>query len=184
MVGAFRSAGSLDFYWDANARRDELLLAAQAAGKPIDLDALPQLLPYAWEHRISGRFGFIEAPWFYDALRVHLPARLRTPTDAFVRTLYAEDPADSDDLSADSGTRNDHCVLYALRPSSTRAALERFDAVPWDALSQLGERRGAVTPASGYMPDYAAFETVLYQQREWLSDAAAHDHGVVAIISR
>jgi hypothetical protein len=34
------------------------------------------------------------------------------------------------------------------------------------------------------VPEYSAFETVLYQQREWLIDAATCDHGVVAVISQ
>jgi hypothetical protein len=161
-----------------------MLFAAQAAGKRIDLNALPELLPYAWKHRISGGFGFIAAAWYYDALRDHLPVHLRVPMEAFVRMLYAKEPVD-DDLSADSGTQGDACVLYALRPSSVRAAVERFDAVPWTALSWIGER--TVLPemiGDRYVPEYSAFETVLYQQREWLIDAATCDHGVVAVISQ
>ncbi|WP_329518797.1 hypothetical protein [Spirillospora sp. NBC_01491] len=166
MVDAFRSSGSLDFYWNA----------------------LPKLLPYAWQHRISGGYGFVEAAWYYDALREHLPVHVRTPADAFVRMLYARllfAEASSDDLKADSGGQGDECVLYALRPSSVRSALERFDSVPWDALSEIGART-VDPPRTGdrYVPDFDAFETVLYQHCRWLRDAAARDHGVVAIISQ
>jgi hypothetical protein len=61
MVDAFRSTGRLDCYWDANARQNDALLTAQAAGRRADLNALSELLPYAREHRIHGGFGFIEA---------------------------------------------------------------------------------------------------------------------------
>jgi hypothetical protein len=185
MVEAFRSTGSLDFYWDANARQNEIYFAAQAAGKRIDLDALPELLPYAWEHRSTGGRGLIAADCYYDLLRDHLPAPLREPADAFVHMLYPEEPDHTDDLSTDSGTESDACVMYALRPSSVRAALRRFDAVPWTALSRIGERTVLPEMAGNrHMPNYSAFEAVLHQQWAWLSDAAARDHGVVAVISQ
>jgi hypothetical protein len=82
--------------------------------------------------------------------------------------LYAEKLVDSDDLSTDSGVQRDVCLLYALRPSSVRAALERFDAVPWNALSRISEKVvGPDMTGNRYVPDYGAFETVLHQHRGW-----------------
>lgn len=186
MVDDYRATGSFDFYWDANVRQNDMLSAAQAAGTPFDLDALPELLPYAYEHRFFGGFGHIAAEWYHAALRHRLPPHLREPLTMWVRSLYGEDGArDCDDLAADSGMRGDRSVLYALRPSSVRTALERFGAVPWEELEEFAGRLELPEMAEDrYVPDFGAFEAMLWQQREWLSDAAERDRGVVAVVSR
>ncbi|WP_255953123.1 hypothetical protein [Streptomyces odontomachi] len=185
MVDAFRTAGDFEFYWDANARQNDRFLAAQAAGTSFDLDAEPELLPYAREHHIFGGFGFVAVEWYFDKLRASLPPHLREPLETFVRTLYAEDPRDCDDLAADGATGRDSSVLYALRPASVRRAVERFEAVPWDELRELDRRETLPElDEERYVPCFGAFEAVLRQQRAWLGDAAECGRGVVAVISQ
>lgn len=185
MVDAFRSARSMDFYWDANVQRNEMLEAAQAARKPIDLDALPDILPYAHEHPFSLGRSFLSAKEYYDTLRNHLPAHLQPSLEAIMCTLYPEWPVEDDDLSTDSGAPRDSCVVYALRPSSVRAALERFDAVPWTALEQLNEQHALPTmDEERHVPNYDSFELVLHSQLAWLDQAASSGRGVVAVISQ
>ncbi|MBC6461337.1 hypothetical protein [Actinomadura sp. HBU206391] len=189
MVAAFRAAGGLDFYWEANVRQNEELQAAWAAGRSAPPGDMPNLLPYADEHDFWGGRAFMVAGEYYDSLRPHLPPDLRDPADAFVRMLYPDNfrtgyETRSNDLSVDAGAPCDPDVLYAMRPATVRAALDRAAAVPWAALARIGDRTTLPErPDSRYVPEYATWEAIVHHQREWLHEAATTDRGLVVIMS-
>jgi hypothetical protein len=185
MVAAYRDAGGLGFFWDANLRQIEELDAAEAAGKPISYKDIPDRLPYAIERDFGVGRSFMEASRYYYYFAPHLPPAIRDPADAFVDMLYPDDPADSDDLSADAGAPRDGNVAYAMRPATVRTALDRAAAVPWTAMAEIGERTVVPEMAdSRYVSDYAMFaDCVFYQQRDWLREAAAAGRGLVVILS-
>jgi hypothetical protein len=190
MVAAFRSAGGLGFYWDANARHNEEPRATWAAGERSASSGPPNLLPYATESDFWGGRAFVVAGDYYDCLRPHLPVGLRKSADALMRLLYQgvfdPDPrAWSDDLSVDAGVPRDPDVLYAMRPATVRTALDRDGALPWADLARVAGRVTITEPwGRRYVPDYTAFESVIQHQRAWLREAAAADRGLVVIISQ
>jgi hypothetical protein len=185
MVAAFRDSRGLEFYWDANVRRNDELEAAQIAGRSDSYQYIRDLLPYAFTRDFATGRGFVEAGIYYDCFREHLPPAVRERADAFFRMLYPEDLERTDDLSTDAGVPPDADIRYAMRPATVRTALARAAAVPWTVMAEIGER--TVVPEmsdSRYVPDYSLFaDHLVYQQRAWLSEAAAADRGLVVLMS-
>ena len=184
-VAAFRRCGGLDFYWNANLRLNEGLEAARVAGGPVLLEDDPEPLPYAVTRDFPGGRSFLEAGFYYDFFRDHLPPAVREPADAFLHMLHPEERERTDDLSADAGVPPDAGVLYAMRPATVRTALSRAAAVPWTAMAEIGER--TVVPemsGSRYVPDYSVFaDYLVHRQHGWLLEAAAAGRGLVAVLS-
>jgi hypothetical protein len=188
MVTACRTAKGMDFYWDAVGRQNDLLWAAQEAGTPVDIDTLPELLPFAVDRALTNGSAFLAAGWYYEFFRPHLPESLREPADAFLGMIYPAAcglPDSPNDLCVDAGLSEVEDVPYAMRPATVRRALGLADAVPWDAMRAVGDRTDVIEMATDRrVPDYGSFDVAVCQQRDWLGEAAGAGRGLVVIISQ
>jgi hypothetical protein len=171
MVGAYRAAGSMDFYWDAD--------------DPVDLEA--PTLPYTIERSFFLGWAFQAAAWFYESLRPHLPHGVLQPSDAFLTMLYPEavDGQPVNDLATDAGIASGtgDNLWYAMRPSTVTRAVGLSDAVPWAQIETIGESADHLTIDEDYMPDVGWFLTVLSHHQQWLREAAETGRGVVVLVS-
>lgn len=169
-VAAYRDAGSLDFYWQT----DEL--------------------PYLDDCSLPGGKAFLEAGYYYDLLRSHLPPQLREPADlAFGLVLPGDEewmPADRDDLTADAGTGDGLDIIYAFRPS--RAAEVGDIAVPWAELRAIADDHPVppelVAPPGTRNGMYAVLDWDVF---EWhagthlntVAAAAREGRGIITVLS-
>jgi hypothetical protein len=181
-VAAYRANG-MDFFWSANAARNERF---SAGDQSEDLPELPFL--DEWDMP-GGRRSFLYPSESWDHLRVHVPAELRARLDtAFGAVLpgdYAEwIPEDRDDLSVDAGiTHHDGGGLYyAMRPATAKA-IAAID-VPWDELYRLDE----LHPVPGDHPDYGclhamAIAVMAGMHLNAVAEAAARGRGVIGLIT-
>ena len=179
-VAAYRAAGGLGFYWDANVARNERFTAGDES------DALPEL-PFLTEVQLpGGRSSYLWAGEYYDFLRPYLPAPMRAAADATFGLLLPHldldwAPPRRDDLAADAGTEPSGNVLYALRPESVRAVLA--GQPPWDDLLAMAEQHPfAPEPQPEYVND-STFQVTAGQHLATLARAAEGGHGVVTVIS-
>jgi hypothetical protein len=181
-VAAYR-AGGMDFFWDANAARNERFYAGDRSG------ALPEL-PFLDELDMpGGRRSFLYPCEFYDHLRRYLPGDLRGRLDtAFGAVLpgWGVDwiPEDRDDLSADAAVPADGegGLYYAMRPA-TASAIAAID-VPWDELDRVGD----LHPVPEDEPNHEYLHSdvlrwVAGMHLEAVADAAAQTRGVIGLIT-
>lgn len=184
-VEAYRAAGGLDFYWDANAQIEFASERARTQGTPLPWPEVPEAVPFAEDQWAPPGKAFTAAGRFYLELSDRLEPELLARTDPVFETIYPEKLSDINDLKADSGGPDDFDVLYALRPSSVKLALERIEALPWEAMRAAGE--GIELPygsrVPGYGMDFSQFEGIVLSHVDWLRKAAAADRGVLVFWS-
>jgi hypothetical protein len=171
-VAAYRAAGGMDFYWQAD--------------EPPDLDT--PTLPYTIERDFFGGWAFQEAAWFYQSLRPHLPAPVLQPTDAFLKMIYPEacDGEYINDLATDANVEpgtEDH-MRYAMRPSTVTQAVTLSTIVPWTQIETIGDGAADQLPTNEkYMPDVGYFHTVVDFHQRWLREAAETNRGIIILTS-
>jgi hypothetical protein len=178
-VGAFREAGGLDFYWDANVARNDRYTAG------ADSDDLPEL-PYLTEVDVPGGKGFLEPAAYYDQLREHLPPSLRDPADALFGMIVPGDDfyewisEDRDDIVTDSGVSGGG-MLYSFRPA-TAAAVAAL-TVPWDDLAAFAEAHPVHDDGLRYFPQWSGVEWVVQAHHRCAQSAAEQGRGVIMVLS-
>lgn len=184
-VEAYRAAGGLDFYWDASAQIDFEVERARRERTPLPWPEVPEVVPFAEEQWAPPGKAFTAAGTFYLELSDRLEPELLALTDPVFNTIYPRWWSDVNDLKADSGGPEDADVLYALRPSSVKLALERIEALPWEAMRAAGTgidlRYAGQGP--GYGMDFPQFEGIITSHVGWLREAAAVDRGVLVFWS-
>jgi len=180
-VAAYRANG-MDFFWEANADRNDRLDEGDRSG---DLPELPFLDD--WDMP-GGRRGHLYPCKSWDHLRPHVPTELRARLDtAFGAVMPGEYdwiPEDRDDLSVDAGvTHHDGGGLYyAMRPATARtiAAID----IPWDELARLGE----LHPVPEDHPDHEFLQVMTISliagpHLNAVADAATRGRGVIGLIT-
>ena len=182
-VAAFR-VGGMDFFWDANAERNDRFEAGDRSG---DLPELPFL--DEWDMP-GGRSSFLYPCESYDHLRRYLPDDLRGRLDtAFGAVLPGWDvdwiPADRDDLSSDAAIPapdDDSGLYYAMRPATARA-IAAID-IPWDELTRVSNLHPV--PEDQPYHEYLHADVLQWTAAMHLhavADAAARGRGIIGLIT-
>lgn len=182
-VAAYRAAGGLDFYWNANVARNERFYAGDRG------DDLPEL-PYLDEWEVmGGRSSFLYPCDSWDHLRAYVPDGLRASLDTAFGAVLPGDfvdwiPDERDDLSLDAGIAGDSSgsLYYSMRPATAKAiaAIE----IPWDELDRLSE----LHPVPEDNPDHqylhaGAIQWAAGTHLRAVAEAAALGRGVIGILS-
>jgi hypothetical protein len=181
-VAAYRANG-MDFFWDANADRNDRFDAGDRSG---DLPELPFL--DEWDMP-GGRRSFLHPCEFWDHLRPHVPVELRARLDTAFGAVLPVDcvdwvPEDRDDLSVDAGIthHDDGGLYYAMRPATAKA-IAAID-VPWDELDRLSELHPV--PEDHRYHEYLHVSVLTFTASMHLSavvDAANSGRGVIGLIT-
>lgn len=186
-VAAYREAGGLDFYWDANVARNERYYEGNQS------DELPEL-PYLEEWDLpGGRRSFMAAAEYYDFVRPHLPEPIRAPADtAFGMVLPGygfEDwlPEDRNELMIDASAPGDGALLYAMRPATARKVSEI--EIDWASLQKIADEHPYPEDGPQHISDHRnlhadTLEWVAQAHLAAVASAAARGRGIIAIISQ
>lgn len=185
-VAAYRAAGGLDFYWDANVARNERFAAGDES------DDLPEL-PYLVEVDLpGGRSSYLAAGEYYEFLRPHLPAAMRAAADATYGLLLPHlgpewAPELRNDLAADAGIQACSDVFSALRPESVRDVLA--GQPPLAQLLAIAEQHSLALETDVHLSLHhlvndGQFEMTVRAHLATLESAAENGRGVVTIVSQ